>query len=101
VEQELHALLLFIAITRLCMSGAARAAGGEYPSLSQKAAVLGTAHYLTRILISDRDEEASRTLHRLFQRIVRPPKKPRPGRSFPRRSFRPRLRWGPSGHVRG
>ena len=99
VEQEIHALVLFLAITRLCMNGAANAAGRDYPSLSQKAAVLAMAHYLTRLLLAHDQKAALKALHALFQRIVRAREKPRPGRSFPRRSFRPRLRWGPNGRV--
>ena len=101
VLQEIHALVLFLAITRLCMCTAANATGRDYDSLSQKAAVLGFAAYVTRILLAHDEEHALRSLHQLILRITRAREKKRPHRSFPRRSFRPRLRWGPSGRVGG
>ena len=52
VIQEIHALVLFLAISRLCMGTAAAASALDYSSVSQKAAVLGLAAYLTRILLA-------------------------------------------------
>ena len=97
VIQEIHALVLFLAISRLCMGTAAAASALDYSSLSQKAAVLGLAAYLTRILLAKNEEHALRELHALLLRIARTREKRRPGRSFPRVSFRPSPRWGPSG----
>lgn len=97
VIQEIHALVLFLAITRLCMSAAATASAQDYSSLSQKGAVLALAAYVTRILLADDEQHALRTLDALLQRIARTREKRRPGRTFPRRSFRPARRWGPTG----
>jgi hypothetical protein len=97
VIQEIHALVLFIAITRLCMSTAATASEGEYSSMSQKGAVLALAAYVTRVLLAPDEQRALCELRALLERITRVREKPRPGRSFPRRSFRPARRWGPTG----
>lgn len=97
VTQEIHALILFLAITRVCMEAAARVTGREYDSMSQKAGVLGFAAHLTRILLAEAHDDACLALHQFFLRLTRPPEKRRPGRSYPRRSFRPAPRWGPSG----
>lgn len=97
VIQEIHALVLFIAITRLCMSTASVTHEQEYSSISQKGAVLAMAAYITRILLAQDEQRALRELHALLRRIIRIRDKPRPGRSFPRRSFQPARRWGPTG----
>ena len=100
VEQEIHALVLFLAIARLLMATAARSAGVPYEHLSQKAAVLGLAAYVTRLFLL-RGERARHELQALLKRIARIREKPRPSRSYPRRSYRPRLRWGPTGRCGG
>ena len=101
IKQEIHALILFLAITRVLMATAAKATGADYDSLSQKAAVLGLAAYVTRLFLSADQDFALRELHALIQRIAKTPYKQRPRRSFPRVSYRPRLRWGASGRVGG
>jgi hypothetical protein len=101
VLQEIHALVLFLLIARVIMVTTAKASGVDSHSLSQKAAVLGLAAYVTRIFLAADLDYAMRHLQALLERIARAPYKPRPGRSSPRRSFRPRLRWGPSGRVGG
>jgi hypothetical protein len=97
VRQEIHALVLLLAITRLCMSTAARAARTDYREISQKGAVLATASYLTRLLMARTRERALREIEILLRRIARVREPRRPGRSHPRRSFRPARRWGPTG----
>jgi len=97
VLQEIHALVLLLAITRLCMSAAARASGTDYGELSQKGAVLATAAYLTRVLMAPTTGAALLEIERLLRRIARVREPRRPGRSHPRRSYRPARRWGPTG----
>lgn len=97
VLQEVHALVLFIAITRLCMCTAAQSTGTDYESLSQKAAVLGVAAYVTRVLLPQDVDRALSSLQDLLLRIVRAREKKRPRRSYPRRSLQPLPRWGPTG----
>jgi len=101
VRQEIHALILFLLIARLLMATAATATGADYTSLSQKAAVLGLAAYLTRLLLAPDRDFALRELLALLQRVLRPRDPQRPPRSCPRVSFRPRPRWGPTGNRRG
>jgi len=101
VRQEITVLVLFLAIARVVMATAAKASGADYDSLSQKSAVLGLATYVTRLFLTADADYAIRELRALLQRIVRTPCKRRPGRASPRVSFRPRLRWGPSGRCGG
>ena len=101
VRQEIHALVLFLAIARVIMATAAKAAGVDYGSLSQKSAILGLAAYVTRLFLSADADFALRELQALLHRITKLPYKRRPGRASPRVSYRPRLRWGPSGRVGG
>lgn len=101
VKQEIHALVLYLAIARVLMATAANVTGADYDSVSQKAAVLGLAAHLTRLFLSTSPDFALRELHVLLCRIARTPQKRRPGRASPRVSYRPRLRWGPAGRVGG
>ena len=102
VHQEIHALVLFLAIARVLMITAARSAGTDCRGLRQKAAVLGLADYATRLFLSTADPDyALRELQAVLERIARTPYKRRRRRAPPRVSFRPRLRWGPSGRVGG
>lgn len=101
IRQEIHALILFLAITRILMATAAKAHNADYDSVSQKSAVLGLAAYMTRLFLSTDHDYALRELQALLRRFVRNPCKPRPGRTAPRVSFRPRLRWGPTGRQGG
>jgi hypothetical protein len=102
VRQEVHALMLFLAVTRVVMAAAAHSDGSEYATLSQKAAVLGVACYITRLFLTsqDRPHQASE-LRALLERVARARYRRRPGRSAPRRSFLPRRGWSSTGHVRG
>lgn len=100
VRQEVHALVLFLAIARVLMATAARSARVPYQTLSQKTAVLGLAAYVTRLFLAD-GEYARRELRALIKRVLRGREKPRRRPSYPRRSFRPRPRWGPGGRIGG
>lgn len=101
VKQEIHALALFLLIARVLMAAAAKSTNTDYASLSQKSAVLGLAAYVTRLFLSADQDFALRELHALILRIAKTPYKRRPRRSYPRVSYRPRLRWGPCGRVGG
>jgi hypothetical protein len=101
VKQEIHALVLFLAIARVLMATAANATGADYQSMSQKAAVLALAAHLTRLFLRADPDFALRELHALLRRIARTPQKRRPARASPRIAYRPRLRWGPRGRVGG
>jgi len=101
IRQEIHALALFLAIARVLMLTAAKSAGVDYAELSQKAAVLGLARYLTRLLLETRTERAVEHVRELLRHALTAREKPRPGRRAPRISFRPRRRWGATGRCGG
>ncbi len=96
VEQEILAQAIYVVLARFLMATAAKHVDANYHDLSVKSAVLGLADYLTRLCLDD-PKRALRALPRLLDRIARTRDKRRPGRSWPRRSFKPGPRWGPTG----
>lgn len=97
VIQEFHALALFLAIAQLLASVADEQLADEVQFPSQKGAVLTLAIFLTRILLDPDPRRVVGHLERAITRILRTRDLHRPGRSYPRRSFRPQRKWGPSG----
>ncbi len=97
VKQEAYAFGLFISLSRLFMASAAESADVPFPDLSQKRAILAVASYVTRLLLQKNRRKLERIVGRLLERIARNTDPPRPGRSYPRRSFRPRPRWNATG----
>jgi hypothetical protein len=97
VKQEAYAFGLFIALSRLFMASASEEAEMAFPDLSQKRSILAVAAYVTRLFLLKDRARLERIVGRLLERIARNTDPPRPGRSYPRRSFRPRPRW----HARG
>jgi len=97
VRQEVSALVLFLAITRLCAEAVDD--GAEHPrgAPAQKAAVLAIASHLTRILLPEQDERVLREIGLLLESIASSRYRRRRGRSFPRVSFRPTPRWTAAG----
>jgi len=100
VRQEVFALLLFVALSRTLMAAAAQIHGVPYQRLSQKGALLAAAHRFTVLLLHRHPDHARETLTALLRRISRCLDERRRQRAFPRRSFKPRPRWGPNGHIR-
>lgn len=96
VRQEILAQAIYVVIARFLQAASARHVGVSYRALSVKSAVLALADYLTRLCLKD-PERAVHVLPRLMERIARTRDRPRPGRSCPRRSFKPGPRWGPNG----
>ena len=101
VEQEVIALALFMAMTRLLMAQAADETDTSYEELSQKTCVLAVAVYLTRLLLTSRSSSPEEDLAALLARLARTRIPKRPGRSFRRRSYRPRPRWNAFGKIGG
>ena len=99
VRQELLAVPLFHSLSHYFLAAAARHAQAPYKELSTKSACLGLADYIVR-LFADHNLESTDWLRRMLVRIARTPDKKRPGRKCPRRSFKPRPRWGPAGRLR-
>lgn len=97
VIQEIHATVLFLAIARLCSAVAAQQVEDPEGHPSQKGAVIALAAFLTRILLEPDQRRARAVLAAMVERIATTPVKRRPGRSTPRRSFKPSPRWGPAG----
>jgi hypothetical protein len=97
LKQEVYAFALFISISRACTAAAAEASGTPYSHIYQKTAILAVADYITRLLLADRQADLTGITSRLLGRIAQTVVPPRPGRSYPRRSFRPRPRWTPNG----
>jgi len=96
VRQEILAQAIFVVIARFLQATAADVHEHDYQALSSKTAILGLAAYITRLCLDD-PAHATQWLPRLLRRVVRTRDKKRPGRSCPRRSFKPKPRWGPEG----
>jgi hypothetical protein len=96
VRQEIFAQAIYVVIARFLLAAAAEHVDAHYHHLSVKSAVLALADYLTRLCLDD-PARAVHFLPRLLERVARTRDKRRPGRSCPRRSFKPGPRWGPNG----
>lgn len=96
IKQEILAQAIYVAIARFLMAASAKHVDAPYHDLSIKSAVLALADYMTRLCLED-PVSAGRWLPRLLVRIARTRDNRRPGRSCPRRSFKPGPRWGPNG----
>lgn len=96
VRQEILAQAIYVVIARFLLASAAKHVDARYHDLSVKSAVLALADYLTRLCLDD-PQRAVHCLPRLLERVARTRDKRRPGRSCPRRSFKPGPRWGPHG----
>jgi hypothetical protein len=99
VRQEVFAFLLFTAINRTLMAATAKARNVPYERLSQKSAILATARTLTVLLLDSEPERARQLLADLLNHIASRLDPKHRERACPRRSFKPRSRWGPHGHV--
>jgi len=101
VEQEIHAVALYVAITRYLMAAAAEKHDTPYQELSPKSGTLGLAAYVLRLMLACDADQAAPFLEQVLRRIIRTKDKARPGRRFPRRSFRPWRKWVPNGQRGG
>jgi Transposase DDE domain len=101
VRQEIHAQMLFLAMSRYLLVKAAAAAECEPDQLQQKGAVLTLADYVTRLFLQKDSDAILDTIERVLKRIARHPYHKRDGRSFPRRSFKPSSKWGAQGRRGG
>lgn len=100
VQQEVCASFLFLAISRYLMGSVAALHDRPLREVSQKGSILGFADYLLRIFRQD-PRQGAVLIQRLLDRIARQREKPRPRRSFPRRSFRPTRKWNATGRRGG
>ncbi len=97
VTQEVAALTLFLALSRLLAVAANEEIEDPEEFVSQKGAVLTLARYLTRILLASDQDLARLAVARAIQRILLTRDRHRPGRSSPRRSYRPTPKWCATG----
>jgi len=97
VCQEVCAQMLFVLIARHVAAQVAKDNAIPPEELSRKGSVLAVADHLVRLLLHRPPDQARGDLRRLLERVARARYRPRPGRSYPRRSFKPQPRWGPSG----
>lgn len=101
VRQEVYAFLLFTTISRTLMAAAARACDIPYERISQKRSLLATSRALTVLLLHSEPSHARQRLAALLDHIAARLDPKSRQRACPRRSFKPRYRWGPHGHRRG
>jgi hypothetical protein len=101
LKQEVYAFALFMSMTRALTAASAEADGVPYRHIYQKTSILAVADYLTRLLLEDSQDELQSVTTHLLKRIARTVVRPRPGRSYPRRSYRPRPPWTPKGKKGG
>ncbi len=99
VRQEMLAIGLYHALSQYFLAASAEVTGNRYSDLSTKSACLGLSDYIVRLFVN-RDPRAADWLQQFLERIARTRDQKRPGRSYPRRSFKPRNRWGPRGRNR-
>lgn len=97
VKQEVYGVALFISVTRGFTAAAKEASGVPYRHLYQKTAILAAADCITQLMLEERQGELNEVVQHLIARIARDVVPPRPDRSYPRRSYRPRPRWTPRG----
>ncbi len=97
VEQEVAALTLFLAMSRLLVRAATEKDDNPETFVSQKAAILTLQKYLVRMLLCARPELGIEAARRATERTRQTRDRRRPGRSHPRRSFKPRPKWNPRG----
>lgn len=99
VEQELRAQALFTALARLVLAEAAAHHDANFSESSQKSAILTLASNVVAMLLTEDPDMAAAILDAAFQRVLRIRHRKRPGRSCPRRSFKPGPRWNSMGRI--
>ena len=99
VHQEIAAIMVFHGLSQLVLAAAAAESSQPFLGLSSKAACIGTSEFLIRMLFHG-DRPVKEWASRLVSRLARSRERPRPDRSFPRRSFKPLPKWGPRGNRR-
>ncbi len=97
IRQEIIAFALLTAITRSIMADAAEVHEVEPRDVSQKGGYLIVGSYLTRMLADPVTLTECKTVERMLKRIATKLEPPRPGRHYPRRSFKPLPKWGAHG----
>lgn len=99
VRQEICARLLFTSLTQELMAHAAQAFGKSLSDLGPKGAHAALGQTELLLLVSLGGRRARRRIRSLLFLIAAFGAETRTGRSFPRRSFKPSLRWDPHGKT--
>lgn len=94
IGQELMAIHLYCLLTRILIMECAISQKIPLAQIPQQAAFLAVSRYLDRIWTSSSIEECRRWLVRCLKEIAWGKYKPRPGRSFPRKSKSSYGKWG-------
>jgi len=97
VIQEIMATALLVSLTRHLMASAAAHHDVPYDRLSQKRCMLLVAEHLPRVLGAHTVAQALEIIDQVTQWMVVRLEDPRPGRSYPRQSFKPRSKWASRG----
>lgn len=97
VTQEVLAFLLYLALCRTFQAAAVKSHETPYAEVAERGTLLAVAASLTQLLIGTDESAMAARLEALLLRIARRRTRKRPGRSFPRRSFRPRPKWTAKG----
>ncbi len=101
IRQEFGALTVLYAMSRVLAAQANEAVGDPDAYVSQKAAVLGMGTLFMKVALANDAPAALHFVERAMKRLLRTLDKPRPGRSYPRRSLKPSPKWGPRGRRGG
>jgi len=101
VRQEIHAQMLFLAMSRYLLMKAAEDRECEPDEIQQKGAVLSVAAYVTRLFPEKDPDAILDSIRAMLRRMGKHNYRKRDGRSFPRRSFKPSSKWGSQGHRGG
>jgi hypothetical protein len=100
VRQEIGALTLLVAMSRVLATQADRITDDPSKRTSQKAAVLATAKLVILATLGGA-AQLDRALQRALERLLRAQESTRKPRSYPRRSLQPAPKWRPSGRRGG
>jgi hypothetical protein len=101
VRQELGALTLLIALSRVLAVEADAVTADPTRRTSQKAAVLAVTKLVIVAALGGSAPGLARAVAGAFARLQRAQERVRNPRSFPRRSLRPTPKWGPNGRRGG
>jgi len=93
IDQELLSTYLYYILTRIMMLEAARQQDLPVTELETKAALVAVARYLDRLWIAETLDQCQELLRRCLAEIFWRKYRPRPGRTFPRKSKSRHGKW--------
>jgi hypothetical protein len=99
VKQEICARLLFISLSQHLLAQAAKKTGKSLTDLAPKAAHMALSHTEILLILSFDHRRARTVIRRVLRLIGCFDAEKRKHRHFPRRSYKPSLRWDPTGKT--